>query len=211
MKEKERYILGEEFDGNRFNYYIKDTETNTLTYSSQMWLDLLNQQDKRIKKLEMEEKSNFDYRDRCQLEEYKLWADKEITKLNRRIEELEDKDWYEQCIKQLEEQNTRLVQENQQFKEKLNNFETCMKKYNVEDIELLDIMLFVLSGETKYQLKEIKDNYKKELEQSQKELTISELKKFKDFIDHNIEIENDVGALKLQEFYSNQIKKLKGD
>lgn len=54
MKEKERYILGEEFDGNRFNYYIKDTETNTLTYSSQMWLDLLNQQDKLIKELETE-------------------------------------------------------------------------------------------------------------------------------------------------------------
>lgn len=72
-------------------------------------------------------------------------------------------------------------------------------------------MLFVLSGETKYRLKEIKDKYKKESEQSQKQLAINELEKLKDFIDHNIEIENDVGALKLQEFYSNQIKKLKGD
>ena len=186
MKEKEKYILGEEFDGNRFNYYIKDTETNILTYSSQMWLDLLNQQDKRIKELE----SQFS-------------ATEEM-----RLENLNDGC---RCVERDSKRIVKLQQENQQLKEKLNNFETCMKKYNVEDIKLLDIMLLVLSGETKYQLKEIKDNYKKELEQSQKELTISELKKFKDFIDHNIEIENDVGALKLQEFYSNQIKKLKGD
>lgn len=51
----------------------------------------------------------------------------------------------------------------------------------------------------------------KQLKQSQKQLAISELEKSKDFIDHNIEIENDIGVLKLQEFYDNQIKKLKGE
>lgn len=50
-----------------------------------------------------------------------------------------------------------------------------------------------------------------QLKQSQNQLTISELEKLKIFIDHNIEIENDIGALKLQEFYDNQIKKLKGE
>ena len=39
--------------------------------------------------------------------------------------------------------------------DKLLAFEDLMKKYNVEDLEHLDIMLFVLSGETKYRLKEI--------------------------------------------------------
>ena len=48
-----------------------------------------------------------------------------------------------------------------------------------------------------------------QLKVSQKELAISELEKLKDFIDHNIEIENDVGALKLEDFYNNQIKELK--
>lgn len=71
----------------------------------------------------------------------------------------------------------KLGKENKRLKEKLNNFETCMKKYNVEDIEHLDLMLFVLSGETKYHLKEIKDKHKKELKQSQKRLAIEELEK----------------------------------
>ena len=41
-----------------------------------------------------------------------------LNRQDKRIKELEDKDWYEQCIKQLEEQNTRLLQENQQLKQK---------------------------------------------------------------------------------------------
>ena len=41
-----------------------------------------------------------------------------LNQQDKRIKELEDKDWYEQCIKQLEEQNTRLLQENQQLKQK---------------------------------------------------------------------------------------------
>lgn len=49
-----------------------------------------------------------------------------------------------------------------------------------------------------------------QLKQAQKQLAINELEKLKDFIDHNIKIENDMGALKLEDFYSNQIKSLKG-
>lgn len=50
-----------------------------------------------------------------------------------------------------------------------------------------------------------------QLKQAQEQLAIEELEKLKDFIDHNIEIENDVGALKLEDFYNNQIKSLKGE
>ncbi len=44
--------------------------------------------------------------------------------------------------------------------EKLLSFEDLMQKYNIEDLEQLDIILFVLSGETKYRLKEIKQENK---------------------------------------------------
>lgn len=37
--------------------------------------------------------------------------DKEIKELRNRVAELEDKDWYELCIKQLEEQNNKLIKE----------------------------------------------------------------------------------------------------
>lgn len=43
----------------------------------------------------------------------------------------------------------------EKLQNKLGAFEDLMQKYNIEDLEQLDIMLFVLSGETKYRLKEI--------------------------------------------------------
>ena len=58
------------------------------------------------------------------------------------------------------------------------------------------------------EIQELKDIIE-QLKQAQKQLAIDELTRFKDFIDHNIEIENDIGALKLQEFYGNQINQLK--
>ena len=56
---------------------------------------------------------------RCQLlDAYKVCVI--LNDQDKRIKELEDKDWYEQCVKQLEEQNTRLLQENQQLKQSQN-------------------------------------------------------------------------------------------
>lgn len=40
---------------------------------------------------------------------------------------------------------------------KLSRIEDLMEKYNIENLEQLDIMLFVLSGETKYRLKKIQE------------------------------------------------------
>ena len=106
-----------------------------------------------------------------------------------------------------------------QLKEKLNNFETCMKKYNVEDIEHLDLMLFVLSGETKYHLKEIKDKHKKELKQSQKQLAIEELEMFRAILSRAVLWDNDYECWtigdevydSLMEQIDDKIKELKGE
>ena len=52
-----------------------------------------------------------------------LEKDKEIKELKTRISELEDKDWYEKCIKQLEEQNNNLIKERDELAfEKRNTF-----------------------------------------------------------------------------------------
>ena len=49
-----------------------------------------------------------------------------------------------------------LVAVKDDYKKQLADYESLMKKYNVEDLGHLDIMLFVLSGETKYQLAQLK-------------------------------------------------------
>ena len=47
--------------------------------------------------------------------------DKEIEELKTRILELKDKDWYEACIKQLEEQNDKLIKERDALQYKVSN------------------------------------------------------------------------------------------
>lgn len=85
MKEKERYKI---YQDNRGNSYIFDTSKNVDYKIYQEFVNLLNQQDKHIKELESQAKFNFDYRDRCQLEGYQKWADKEITRLTKLYDEL---------------------------------------------------------------------------------------------------------------------------
>ena len=165
MEEKERYQL--ERPNGTFSE-IHDTKLDVWYSNRQPITELLNKQDKHIKELEAQEKFNFDYRDRCQLEEYQRWADKEITKLNN---------------------------QNKQLKKQISKMEETLGR--------------IMSGE--YIPANIVDKSLKLSKQSQKQFAISELEKLKDFIDHNIEIENDMSALKLQEFYDNQIKKLKGE
>lgn len=149
MVEKERYKLESYLEA---FCEIHDTESDEWYLRKDLVTDLLNRQDARIKELE-----------------------KIRDKGNQKLE-----DFYNEKIDKLDSDYNKhfneLIEENQQLEEKLNNFETCMKKYNVEDIEHLDLMLFVLSSETKYHLKEIKDKHKKELKQAQKQLAIEELK-----------------------------------
>lgn len=164
MEEKERYEIhrytlqaNEKISFNDYTEHIcehYDFNFEKIKPFTTRIQDLLNQQDKRIK--ELEEELDDAKRDYIPKLEFGL---QRANKMGRDAEE-----------------------ENQQLKEKLNNFETCMEKYNVEDIEHLDLMLFVLSGETKYHLKEIKDKHKKELKQSQKQLAIAKLEKVKENI-----------------------------
>lgn len=87
-------------------------------------------------------------------------------------------------------ENQHLKKENETLKEKI----SMQLQLNADNVNFME-----------NQRREIE-----QLKQSQNQLAIEELEKLKDFIDHNIEIENDIGALKLQEFYGNQIKKFKG-
>ena len=98
-------------------------------------------------------------------------------------------------IKELKEINQQLEQEVNDWKQRFNSSE----KWNKTLLQ------------NSATVSELKNDKIKQLKQSQKQFAISELEKLKDFIDHNIEIENDMSALKLQEFYDNQIKKLKGE
>lgn len=50
--------------------------------------------------------------------------DEIIKHLKQRIKELEDKDWYEGAIKQLEEQNDRLIKERDELISKLEHIAT---------------------------------------------------------------------------------------
>lgn len=63
--------------------------------------------------------------------------DKEIKELKTRISELEDKDWYEKCIKQLEEQNNKLIKERDELAfEKRNIFGLVEKVSDKGQLEI---------------------------------------------------------------------------
>ena len=214
MAQKERYVCKKISKDCLFPEILcelKDTESKFFVVleskdDAVKIADLLNQQDKRIK--ELEEK----YQD---LKEDNNATTESLYASRTYLDKNTSKMW-------------KLEKENQQLKEKLNNFETCMKKYNVEDIEHLDLMLFVLSGGTKYHLKEIEDKHKKELKQSQKQLAISELEKVKncceiyadELYDNLVDVvlSTDIDKPKreamkylylVSEFIDNQIKELK--
>ena len=61
----------------------------------------------------------------------------QLKQVQTRIKELEDKDWYEACIKQLEEQNDRLIQERDNLKQQLaNKMEELHIAYcSIEDVK----------------------------------------------------------------------------
>ena len=63
--------------------------------------------------------------------------DKIVEELKTRISELEDKDWYEKCIHQLEEQNNNLIKERDELAfEKRNTFELIEKVSDKGQLEI---------------------------------------------------------------------------
>lgn len=123
---------------------------------------------------------------------------------------LDEQEWQHYCAYKIIEPQIRgcldreklLEQENQQLKQEVNDWKQRFISSEKRNEMLLQNSVTV-NG--------LKNDKIKQLKQSQKQFAVDKLKKLKDFIDHNIEIENDIGALKLQEFYDNQIKELKGE
>lgn len=76
--------------------------------------------------------------------------EQEIKELKTRISELEDKDWYESCIKQLEEQNDKLIKERDEIQKEL---ETSVDYWKNEVFKKIEVKL---TGVTKEKIQEIR-------------------------------------------------------
>lgn len=149
----------------------------------------------------------------------------QLAEKDTRIAELEDKDWYEACIKQLEEQNNRLIDT---LKEKDKEIET-MKKDSDKNIDYLVEFASLIENEKDCNrvlkaLDRVKSGNKyiiDKVNQSKTEFVIQELEKVKDTLKHFCNIHNDeFYGVKSQvkgieqnvcESIDNQIKELKGE
>lgn len=124
----------------------------------------------------------------------------QLAEKDTRIAELEDKDWYEACIKQLEEQNNRLIDTLKEKDKEIERLNT-IKNSAIECADLFKVALSVRQ----------KDLAIQQLEKV-KELLLDEYKKYPIVYDKT----NDIvaGALdrdKVNEIIDQQIKKLKGE
>ena len=90
------------------------------------------------------------YNKMCELFEELAEKDKEIEELKTRVSELQDKDWYEACIKQLEEQNDKLIKERDEMQKEL---ETSVDYWKNEVFKKMEVKL---TGVTKEKIQEIR-------------------------------------------------------
>lgn len=111
---------------------LKDCEVVEITIAEGDLEKQLAEKDNEIDNLK--ELRKFEVEDKKELRENRLQEviklekelekkDKEIEELKTRISELQDKDWYEACIKQLEEQNDKLIKERDALQSKVSNEE----------------------------------------------------------------------------------------
>ena len=142
--------------------------------------------------------------DRRVIEEKLKGKDQKIDQLKQqlaekdtRIAELEDKDWYEACIKQLKEQNNRLID---MLKEKDKEIEKLKQQYTILENE---------NGKLTTEL--IMDKYKKAQKEVSfgKQLTIQELEKVKEWLEPKYFDYEQINYL--SKIIDQQIKKLKGE
>lgn len=180
QENKEKY---KEYD---HKYYIKNKRPKTKTGQLESQIDQLKQQ--------LAEKQNtIDEINKEFVQSVKDWkalcAEKDT-----RIAELEDKDWYEACIKQLEEQNDRLIDT---LKEKDKEIEKLKQQYTILENE---------NGKLTTEL--IMDKYKKAQKEVSfgKQLAIQELEKVKMLTEWKFESIADVVNQ-----IDQQIKELKGE
>ena len=90
------------------------------------------------------------YNKMCELIDEVAEKDKEIEELKTRVSELQDKDWYEACIKQLEEQNDKLIKERDEMQKEL---ETSVDYWKNEVFKKMEVKL---TGVTKEKIQEIR-------------------------------------------------------
>ena len=113
----------------------------------------------------------------------------QLAEKDTRIAELEDKDWYEACIKQLEEQNNRLIDTLKEKDKEIERLNT-IKNNAIECADLFKVALSV----------------------RQKDLAIQELEKAKDWLNEPFDED---GCFKnggdLIDYIDQQIKELKGN
>lgn len=119
---------------------------------------------------------------------------KENEQLKSRISELEDQDWYESCIRQLEEQNDRLIQEREEKDKAIENLKQEINEWVGH--------------------KFVKLQYQKAIQELEKieELLLDEYKKYPIVYDKTDDLV--CGALdrdKTIEIINQQIKELKGE
>lgn len=114
------------------------------------------------RKLENSEtSSDIEFCKFCEKYEHQLAEkDKEIKELKTRISELEDKDWYEACIKQLEEQNDKLIKERDEIQKEL---ETSVDYWKNEVFKKMEVKL---TGVTKEKIQEIRKQVCNEIRNS---------------------------------------------
>lgn len=112
---------------------IRDTEIDFPYYTDEI-TELLEEKDQKISDLE------------AKLAE----KDKEIEELKTRVSELQDKDWYEKCISQLEEQNDKLIKERDEIQKEL---EASVDYWKNEVFKKMEVKL---TGVIKEKIQEIR-------------------------------------------------------
>lgn len=118
----------------------------------------------------------------------------QLAEKDTRIAELEDKDWYEACIKQLEEQNDRLIDKIEE------------KDKEIEELKTKQKLTFIHSKEDYFQRCNFLEEENIKLQFAQKQLAITELEKVK--IMTEWKFNSIVDAV---EYIDNRIKELKGE
>lgn len=122
---------------------------------------------------------------------------RQLAEKDIRIADLEDKDWFEANIKQLEEQNDRLIgklkerdKEIEELKQNNKIFMQLVEETKSKNIDDFAFLVRVINGSYIQKLR--KANRKvQELERLQNQLAIQELEKAKDTIKHFCNIHND--------------------
>ena len=126
----------------------------------------------------------------------------QLEEAQTRISELEDKDWYEANIKQLEEQNDKLIQERDKYKLQLEEKD--------KEIEILKRRVDRYENMFRSRAMKRTGNMQKDIEIYIKQLAIQELKRVKILLQNAINYEG-YTFVGIYDAVNNQIRELRGE